>query len=363
VARLGGDEFAVVMSCSDEAECLVRAEEIAAALDRSFDIEDLSVHATASVGVAFWPNHAGDVEGLLRHADVAMYAAKKNGGQVSLYDPDKDNSSVRRVQLLGALREAGDRGEFQLWAQPIVDARTLDVIDLETLIRWEHPELGWVYPDEFIELAEVSGAIRSVTRFVVDRAIDMGHELSRRGIDVGVSCNVSARNLYESDFASWMASVVEKKGRPSGGFTIELTETGLMDDVAQAVAVMDQMIELGIDVWMDDFGTGYSSLAQLRSLPMKAIKIDRGFVSRITRSEEDATIVRWIVDLGHGLGLPVIAEGVEDLETLDALVGFGCDAVQGYLFARPMRFDYVLDLLESTGASFGPARQRVNESG
>ncbi len=351
VARLGGDEFAVVMTCVDQDECLGHAQRIATELDRAFEIDGLTVHSTASIGVAFHPVHGDDVEGLLRHADVAMYAAKRSGYAVRLYDPATDTSSVRRVQLLGALREAGDRGEFELWAQPILDARTLDVIDCETLIRWKHPEFGWVYPDEFIQLAEVSGAIRSITRFVVERAIDMGHEIARRGLDIGVSCNVSARNLYESDFAEWVAATVDRKGIPAGGFTVELTETELMDDVAQAVTVMGSMAELGIDVWMDDFGTGYSSLAQLRSLAMNAIKIDRDFISRITRSDEDATIARWIIDLGHGLGLPVIAEGVEDVETLEALVGFGCDAVQGYYFARPMPFEYVLDLLESTGGS------------
>jgi diguanylate cyclase (GGDEF)-like protein len=347
VARLGGDEFAILATEVDLDAARSIAEGVTHLFSEPFPLAEVMVTGSASVGVAAAPLHANSTAELMRRADVAMYAAKRQRTGWAEYDEGFDESSVRRLQLASRLRDAFDCSELELWFQPIVTVDDQRVVDLEALVRWRHPELGMVMPDEFIPLAEMSGAIRPLTRFVISETIRVGHELVARGTDVGVSCNLSARNLYEHDLVEWFDDLIAERGLPAGGFGMELTETALMEDSPAARAVLDAFVARGVTVAMDDFGTGYSSLAQLRALPIEVVKIDRSFVMGVAVRPDDRTIVRSVIELAHGLGRKVVAEGVDDAATLATLAELGCERAQGYYFARPLPERRLFEFLEA----------------
>ncbi len=357
IGRLGGDEFAVACELATIEDAVELAGVIVGALDVPFSIDDLSIRSTASVGFAVAPHHGMSSKSLLRAADVAMYGAKNHGGGARLYTPSNDGSSRRRVQLLGDLRQAIEDNCFELWYQPIMDLRTGRTKHIEALLRWPHPELGMVWPMEFIELAEVSGLIRPLTRWVLSTALEDAHVLARAGLDVGISCNLSARNLYESDLVEWIEQQLEMVGHPIGGLILELTETGVLEDRSVGEAVLDRLAAIGVKSWLDDFGTGYSSLIQLRHLPFSAIKIDRSFVTGFTERPDDEAIVSSVIELARRLGLDVIAEGVEDEATLARLDELGCDLAQGFLLGRPLPLDELLAGFEQSAALLGPSSE------
>ena len=354
IGRLGGDEFAVACELPTIDDAVELANVIVASLDVPFSIDDLSIRSTASLGVAVAPHHGMSSKSLLRAADVAMYGAKHHGGGARLYTPSNDGSSRRRVQLLGDLRQAIEDDQFQLWYQPIMDLRTGRTRHIEALLRWPHPELGMVWPMEFIELAEVSGLIRPLTRWVLSTALEDAHVLGCAGLEVGISCNLSARNLYEADLVEWIEQQLDMVGRPRGGLILELTETGVLEDRSVGQEVLDRLAAIGVTSWLDDFGTGYSSLIQLRHLPFSAIKIDRSFVTGFTERPDDEAIVASVIELARRLGLDVVAEGVEDEATLARLDELGCDLAQGYLIGRPMPLGELLLRFEQTAALLGP---------
>jgi diguanylate cyclase (GGDEF)-like protein/PAS domain S-box-containing protein len=354
IGRLGGDEFAVACELATLDDATDLAGVIVGALDVPFSIDDLSIRSTASLGVAVAPHHGMSSKSLLRAADVAMYGAKNHGGGARLYTPATDGSSRRRVQLLGDLRQAIEDDGFELWYQPIMDLRTGRTKHIEALLRWPHPELGMVWPMEFIELAEVSGLIRPLTRWVLSTALEDAHVLSRVGLDLGISCNLSARNLYETDLVEWIEQQIEMVGHPVGGLILELTETAVLEDRTVGQQVLDRLAGIGVKSWLDDFGTGYSSLIQLRHLPFSAIKIDRSFVTGFTERPDDEAIVASVIELARRLGLEVVAEGVEDEATLARLDELGCDLAQGYLIGRPMPLAELMVRFEQQTALLGP---------
>ncbi len=344
IARLGGDEFAIFGQGS-RAVAERNAMTAIDALEGVFQIQDFGVQSTASIGVAVWPEHGESPDLLMQHADVAMYAGKRKGGGYVIYSPEHDQSSIRRLNLIGGLRPALENNEFTLAFQPIVDVETGDVVNCEALLRWTNSSFGVVGPDEFIPLAEVSGVIRPMTRVVVSEAIDAGHRFAEVGFPIVVSCNMSARNLYETDLIEWITTKVEQVGLPPGGLRLELTETDVMEDPEFIRKVLKSLRRLGISSSIDDFGTGFSSLVHLRTLPVDFIKVDRSFVTNLTDSPEDRTIVRSLIELGHNLGMGVVAEGVENLDTLRLLADFGCDYAQGYYISRPRSEDEFVEFL------------------
>jgi diguanylate cyclase (GGDEF)-like protein len=361
VARLGGDEFAILAADVDLEAARSIAEAVTELFAAPFPLADVMVTGSASVGVAVAPFHASSTAELMQRADVAMYAAKRQRSGWAEYDECFDESSVRRLQLASRLREAFDCRELELWFQPIVTVDDQRVVDLEALVRWRHPELGIVMPDEFIPLAEMSGAIRPLTRFVISEAIRVGHELAARGIVAGVSCNLSARNLYEHDLVEWFDDLVAEHSLPPGGFGMELTETDLMEDSGAARVVLDALVARGVKVAMDDFGTGYSSLAQLRALPIQTVKVDRSFVKGVAVRPDDRTIVRSVIELAHALGREVVAEGVDDAATLATLAELGCGRAQGYYFARPLPERQLFEFLEAPWNAETPAEAGVSQ--
>jgi len=336
VARLGGDEFAVVVPSADRVGAEIVAGKLEAALEHPFQLEDMTVQARASVGIALYPEHATDAETLVQRADVAMYVAKRNGGGHAVYDAEHDRFSVRRLALIGELRRALVSRELELYYQPKLDLRADQIVGVEALIRWNHPEHGLMGPDRFISLAEVAGLIQPITRWVLDRALRQLRMWVNSGIELGCSVNISARDLHDAELPERFAECLDRWQIPAERLVVEITEHELLRDRVQAADTLGRLARMGVRVSIDDFGTGYSSLADLRQLPIDEIKVDRSFVADMATDVNDAVIVRSIVDLGHNLGINVVAEGVENAEIRAWLDELGCDELQGYDICHPL---------------------------
>ncbi|AJF67412.1 putative bifunctional diguanylate cyclase/phosphodiesterase [Streptomyces vietnamensis] len=335
-ARLGGDEFAVLLPTADSTTSAQRvARHLVAELSSPLDLDGLTLVLEASAGVAVFPDHALDAEGLLRRADVAMYQAKRDRTGVEVYESKRDSNTPDRLGLLGDLRRALDAGEVELHYQPKVrfDGQ---VAGLEALVRWVHPERGKVPPDEFIAIAESSGLMPHLTEYVLETALAQVARWRAQGLNVPVAVNVSPRDVHTPGFAGAVAARLARHGVPAGALQLEITEHVLLEDPQRAADTLNGLTGHGVKMSLDDFGTGYSSLVHLRRLPVSELKIDRSFVARLAVDTEDAEIVRCTVDLAHSLGLLVVAEGVEDDETWERLRDLGCDAVQGWLVAAAM---------------------------
>ncbi len=338
IARLGGDEFALLLTDATTIGAGRVVRKVSEAMQEPFEIEGITVQTTASIGVALYPDHADDADLLTQRADVAMYNAKRGGGGWAVYSPQQDKSSVERLTLLSELHhELDDESpeNIVLYYQPIYDLADGRIGGAEALLRWEHAEYGWIDPEVLVELAELSGLIQPLARFVAGEAMANAATWHGQGHDIRVAINLSARNLYDRTLVSWLAASLEEIGLPSRLLKCELTESQVMDDPVLAMNVISQLKEIGVLTAIDDFGTGYSSLSYLRRLPVDEIKIDKSFVTGMLADTTDTTIVRTIIDLAHNLGMAVLAEGVEDEETLHRLQEFGCDRIQGYVVGRP----------------------------
>ncbi|MCX5267874.1 bifunctional diguanylate cyclase/phosphodiesterase [Streptomyces sp. NBC_00199] len=350
VARLGGDEFAVLLPVADSTTSATRvARRLVSDLSLPLDLDGLTLVLEASAGVAVYPEHALDAEGLLRRADVAMYQAKRDRTGVEVYESKRDSNTPDRLGLLGDLRRALDAHEVQLHYQPKVrfDGQ---VAGLEALVRWVHPERGKVPPDEFIAIAESSGLMPHLTEYVLDTALAQVARWRAQGLFVPVAVNVSPRDVHTPGFAGSVAARLARHGVPAGALQLEITEHVLLEDPQRAADTLNGLTGHGVKMSLDDFGTGYSSLVHLRRLPVSELKIDRSFVARLAVDAEDAEIVRCTVDLAHSLGLLVVAEGVEDDETWERLRDLGCDAVQGWLVAAAMPADETTAWLRARGS-------------
>ncbi|KJY42597.1 phosphodiesterase [Streptomyces sp. NRRL B-1568] len=335
-ARLGGDEFAVLLPRVDSLTSAQRvARALVADLGSPLDLDGLTLVLEASAGVAVYPDHALDAEGLLRRADVAMYQAKRDRSGVEVYEARRDGNTPDRLGLLGDLRRALDAGEVELHYQPKVGFDG-HVEGLEALVRWVHPERGRVSPDEFIAIAESSGLMPRLTEYVLETALGQVAKWRAMGLEVPVAVNVSPRDVHTPGFAGSVAARLARHGVPAGALQLEITEHVLLEDPQRAADTLAGLTGHGVKMSLDDFGTGYSSLVHLRRLPVSELKIDRSFVARLAIDNEDAEIVRCTLDLAHSLGLLVVAEGVEDDETWERLRDLGCDAVQGWLVAAAM---------------------------
>jgi diguanylate cyclase (GGDEF)-like protein len=335
VARLGGDEFAVLVPTADPDEISSLSNTILVALSSPFVVEDMRVDMGASIGVAFSPQHGNDVDSLLRKADVALYSAKEERNNVRVYSEDDDQNTVRRLALLGDLRDAIADGQITVRYQPKSDASTGEIVGIEALARWEHPIRGLVMPDEFIALAEHSGLMAKLTQSVLDESL-VNLQIWRTMLPtLSLAVNVSPRQLSDRELPGLIAGALNRAGAPASALTLEVTETGVMGSSARVQAVLRELHELGVKLAIDDFGSGATSLSYLGRLPLTELKIDKQFVLGL----EDATnyaIVRSTIELGHNLGLHVVAEGVESPETWRTLQRLECDVIQGYFVAKPL---------------------------
>ena len=340
VARFGGDEFAIFIRDVESSEVALKiAGQVRAALSEPYVVEDLQLHVEGSIGIALAPDHGTDIDTLLQRADVAMYMAKETHSGSRLYTPDKDPNSRRRLTLLSDLRAAIENHDLILHYQPKADFRTGRISDAEALVRWVHPELGLVPPNDFIPLAERSGLIAPLTEYVMKEAIGRVAEWRTRGIELRVAVNLSVRSLMDLELPHRVAAMLLDADVPASYLSLEITESTVMADPVRAMRVLQPLADMGVRLSIDDFGTGYSSLAYLRQLPISELKIDRSFISAMTTSENDAVIVRSTVEMAKNLGLETVAEGVETPEEEAALERLGCNYLQGYLLSRPLPAD------------------------
>ncbi len=337
VARLGGDEFAVLLPDANAQRSKAICRKILAVLDQPIKVENLCLRASVSIGVALCPQHGRDANLLMRHADVAMYEAKRKQLGFSLYAPDQDDHSISRLGLSGELRDAISENQLMLEYQPMVDFKTGRIFCAEALVRWRHPEYGIIPPEEFIPTAEQTGVIRPLTIWVIDKALAQATYWSRSGIDLHISINISVRSLQDRRLPGQVQKLLDRYKVDPKHVILEITESSIMSDPLTARRVMRRLSNMGFQLSIDDFGTGYSSLAYLKQLPVDEIKIDRSFVTQMDQDENDAVIVRATIDLAHNLGLKVVAEGVESNDVWDLLEMLGCDTAQGYYIHKPLQ--------------------------
>ncbi|WP_433080929.1 putative bifunctional diguanylate cyclase/phosphodiesterase [Dactylosporangium sp. CA-052675] len=340
VARFGGDEFAVLLPNIRTREVAIAVgDDLGAAMEHPIPIGHLRLNARCSIGIALAPEHGHDAKTLIQRADVAMYVAKTTHTGVRVYTSDDDRNSPRRLAMVADLREAIQRHDLVVVFQPKLSTATGAVVGAEALARWHHPVHGFVPPDEFIPLAEHSGLIRSLTLHVLEVSLRRCAAWRRAGHDMHVAVNLSPNSLQESDLPDIVARLLGQAGVPASALTLEITESSIMADPTGALVILDRLHALGVKLAIDDFGTGYSSLGRLRELPIHEVKIDRSFVQRIAVDHRDRAVVRSAVQLGHALDLMVVAEGVEDEETLHHLRQEGCNLVQGFYISKPLPAD------------------------
>jgi diguanylate cyclase (GGDEF)-like protein len=335
VARLGGDEFAIVLSDVEPGEAERVAVKLLAAVEEPLEVEDMGLGVRASVGIALVPDHGTDTSTLLRCADVAMYRAKQLGMGSLTYDADFDHHDVRRLALVAELREALEADELVCHYQPIIDLRDRELTSVEALVRWRHPVLGLVGPEQFVPVAEQTGLIKPLTWWVLRSALTQVRLWEDQHHPLAVAVNISACVLHDPELVDRVHQLLSEAGVAGERLELEITESGMMANPGAAMETLTRLAALGIRLAIDDFGTGYSSLAYLQRLPVHDIKVDRSFVADMADNSTDASIVRSVIELGHSLGLRVTAIGVEDEPTLDLLTELGCDAIQGYLVGVP----------------------------
>jgi diguanylate cyclase len=369
VARLGGDEFAVLLPDVDGvAGALDVASRLRVALAQAFKVEGVELDIDASIGVVVSGVHGSDAQTLLQRADIAMYIAKQQKSGVVVYDPENDDHSPERLSLLGQLRRGIERGELFLHYQPKVDLRTRAVVGVEALVRWQHPDRGMIPPNDFIPLAEHTGLIGPLTMAVLNMALAQAKLWSEGGHHIPVAVNISARNLSDDGFASKVEGLLAQHAVASSLLEVEVTESAVMLEPEKAARILNELHALGVRIAIDDFGAGYTSLAQLKHLPISELKIDKSFILTMGSNADDALIVKSMIELGHGLNMRVVAEGIETAEAMTSLGDLQCDIGQGFHLCRPALADAVLQWYGRRPAPAGqpprpPARAGAQPSG
>ena len=334
VCRLGGDEFAVLITVTDD-EAVEIATQLQNAIRKPFHIDQITLEIDSSIGIAHYPRHGQNSHDLLRSADVAMYGAKQSNRGYMIYDENLDYNTPERLALISELNRAIKEEQLVLHYQPKLDLSESEIVSFEALVRWQHPERGLIYPDSFIPMAELSEVIHPMTERIIRSAISQIIEWEKQGHKHRVAVNLSSRNLIDDRCMLFLKEIVAQTGIDPACLEIEITETMLMQDPERSATILNRISALGIQISVDDFGTGYSSLAYLHRLPINTLKIDRTFVQDMGKNKHDFMIVRSTIELAHNLGLKVVAEGVEDKETMDMLMEMGCDQIQGYYISRP----------------------------
>ena len=348
LARLAGDEFAIVLpGIDDPATVPDVAGRLLHALHETFTVGDVALDIEASIGVAVSPGHGTSVEDLLRHADQAMYAVKQTRSGLAFFDPSEHAQTPARLSLLGDLRRALQRDDqLVLHYQPKVDLAFEELHEAEALLRWNHPELGMIAPNDFIPIAEGTGLITHLTTKVLDLALTQARRWLDAGAEIPIAVNLSARCLLDTTLCARVGELLDRHHVPARLLRLEVTESAIMTDPARALNMLHQLHEAGVRLSVDDFGTGYSSMSYLKRLPIDELKIDQSFVQDMLQHDSDSVIVRSVVDLGHNLGFVVVAEGVEQIGQVQALREFGCDIAQGYHYARPMPAEEMQDWIQ-----------------
>jgi diguanylate cyclase (GGDEF)-like protein len=340
VARLGGDEFAILLDPKPDEFGVIRvAEKVLEALRVPFELQGLGLRVTVSIGIASFPAHARDVDELMKHADIAMYQAKTARSGYEFYASERDTNSREKLGLAAELADALEHDGIEVHFQPKADARSRRIVGIEALVRWRRSDGRLDPPLEFVGAAEHAGLSRTLTRKVLELALDQLARWHRAGHDLHIAINTTVADLLDVRFPREVIDALDDRGLPSNAVVLEVTESSLMSDPERIGNVLEELGAFGIGLSLDDFGTGYSSLAHLKSLPVTEVKIDRSFVGRMCTDTTDAAIVQATIQLSHALGIRVVAEGVEDEQTWEALEAMGCELIQGYAVSPPVPGD------------------------
>ena len=340
ISRFGGDEFAVLLpKIQSPAAAAHVAEKILQAFEIPFVVDEMTLAIECSIGIAMYPDDGADPDGLIRRADVAMYGAKSHKTGYEIYSSARDEHSPRRLMLMAQLRRALETGEIISLYQPKADLTSGRITGVEALARWNHPELGLLPPSDFIPLAEHTGLIKHLTLRILDESLQQWRRWRDLGLELSMAVNLSAQNLLDPKLSEEIMRLIAKWGVPPGMLELEITESSIMTDPTRALTTLKRLDDMGLGLAIDDFGTGYSSLAYLKELPVDTLKIDRSFVANMTNNENDGVIVRSTIDLGHNLGMRVVAEGVETAEIWSRLTDLKCDIAQGFHLSKPVPAD------------------------
>jgi diguanylate cyclase (GGDEF)-like protein len=335
-ARLGGDEFGVVFSQIEQLSVDLVANTIVDMFEQPFYIDTLVLDINCCVGATVYPDDAKTSQGLLQCADIAMHSCKEQYYQYAIYKPELNKHSVLRLSLMSELNNALNEGQLVLYYQPKLSIQDNCISTAEYLIRWIHPVHGFIPPDEFIPLAEQTGAIRNVTHWALNRACEQLHKWRAENLDIGVAVNISAMDLVDMKLPLYIADLLVKFELPAKSLTVEVTESAVMTDPRNALKALNTLRTMGIVLSIDDFGTGYSSMAQLKKIPVDELKIDKEFVLDLANNKDDQIMVKILVSLAQSLGMNTVAEGVEDLPTLDFLREIGCTKAQGFYLSKAL---------------------------
>jgi diguanylate cyclase (GGDEF)-like protein len=363
VARLGGDEFAVLLTGPAAATVVDCAKSIVAALETPFLYQGQPLDVGTSVGIARFPMHGRDAKTLVRNADIAMYVAKRNKTGLAIYNAYYDTTQQEHLSLLGELRRAVERSELLLMYQPKVSLHSSNVSAVEALIRWQHPEKGLIHPAQFIPFAEATGYIKVLTHWVLSEVVRQCGEWLTNGLQLQICANISARDLLNRDLPDQIGALLAEHCVPAGLICLEITESGFMDNPEHVQKVLDRLSGMGLRLAIDDYGAGCSSLSRIMKLPVQELKIDRSFIAGMAANPDLSIIVRSTIELGHNLGMKVVAEGVEDGKGWDLLEALGCDDAQGYFMSPPLEAAALVEwMLKHDGVGTGDAAWSVSAS-
>jgi len=346
MARLGGDEFSLLLGNAGLNTALEAAQTMLLLLETPITIGDQTVDLGAGIGIAGYPAHGENAEILLSHAELAMYAAKRNlGSNYVIYRPEIDHGSQQNLSLVSELLHALQHDQLCLYVQPKFGLKEKKVVGMEALIRWNHPTRGFLAPDQFIVFAEQTGVIRQLTRWILEKSALLSREFAEKGMDLKISINVSTHDLLDPDLPRKVAEILARHQVQNSSICLEITESAIMKDPQRAQGTLEKLSAMGVQLSIDDFGTGYSSLSYLKRLPVNELKIDQSFVLQMAREDDDRTIVKSTIDLGHNMGLRVVAEGVESPAVLRLLTSMRCDQVQGNYINKPIPAENFMEWL------------------
>ena len=347
VARIGGDEFSVLLPHTDEEQAIITAQKILSSFSETIEIDEVEISIDASIGIAVYPEHGGDVETLLRYADIAMYVAKRNKVGFEVYSEENDENSIARLSMTRDFREAIAKNKLNVYFQPVFDLKNNNIIGVEALSRWSHHEHGVVSPDIFIPLAEQTGLINNLTYWVLDRSVKQVSKWHAYNDNLTVAVNLSVFNFKDYEFIGEVRSILKKYDFPANKLKFEITEGAMMENPIQAIEVLTELREIGIKLSIDDYGTGFSSMAYLQQLPVDELKIDKSFIIDLDSNTSNNVIVRSTIELAHNLELKVVAEGIENESVYNMLQDYKCDMAQGYFLSHPLPADEIEEKLKA----------------
>ncbi len=351
VCRLSGDEYAMALKDFDDVELSMLLQQVQLQMAKRYCYKDISLHLQLTMGVSILKSSIGLSE-LLQQANTAMQHAKANKLDFVIYDPKIDQHTLETFELVNALNSAIENNELVLFYQPKLCLEKSKVIQVEALVRWSHPQKGTIPPDVFIPIAEKTGQMNELSRWVLIEAIKQYHKWRSENIELSIAVNISAENLKDPEFCQWLLNTVEQMKMPVSALTLEITEDAVVEDPESAIMQLSHWRDHGLKLSIDDFGTGYSSLGQLKQLPVHEVKIDRSFIQHLMSNDEDKIIVNSTLELAHNLGLTVVAEGVEDVETLEWLTEHKCEMAQGFYLSRPIPADKLTQWLKTSSFEY-----------